>query len=151
MKFETIVAYPDAKLPERATKYAAGYDFYIAAETVCPPGEITLIPTGVKCELDKNCWLQLAVRSSTPKKKHLMLANGIGIIDADYYNNPDNEGHIMFQVYNFGKEPVTLEKNDRIGQGVICRYEVTDDDMAKGLREGGFGSTDAASILSKLF
>jgi len=81
------------------------------------------------------------LRSSTPKKKGLMLANGIGIIDADYYNNPDNEGHIMFQVYNFTDSTVEIEEGERIGQGVILTYFTTDDDNASGTRSGGFGST----------
>jgi len=69
-----------------------------------------------------------------------MLANGIGVIDSDYYNNPDNEGHIMFAIWPFEGD-VTFKKGDRIGQGVINRYFVTDDDKAEGSRTGGFGST----------
>jgi dUTP pyrophosphatase len=80
----------------------------------------------------------------------LILANGIGIIDSDYYNNPDNEGHIMFQVYNI-KRPlpentVVLHKGDRIGQGVFVRYGLTDDDMVERVRTGGFGSTTPIDI-----
>lgn len=82
----------------------------------------------------------LAIRSSTPKKKSLMLANGVGIIDSDYYNNPDNEGHIMFQVYNFSDEPVVIYKDDKIGQGIFMPY-LTTGDVVKTQREGGFGST----------
>ena len=70
-----------------------------------------------------------------------MLANGIGIIDADYYNNPQNEGHIMFQVYNFTDKPVTIKQGERIGQGVFIQYGIIDDDTATGQRMGGFGST----------
>ena len=141
MKFERVTKYPDAILPQRATIGSAGYDF-CAAETIrIYPHTIELIPTGIKCKLCSNSWLMLALRSSTPRKKNLMLANGIGIIDSDYYNNPDNEGHIMFQVYNFSDTLVVVEKGERIGQGVILPYETVYDDVAVGERTGGFGST----------
>ena len=141
MKFERISAYPNAKLPFRATEHSAGYDF-CASDWVCVrPHSISLIPTGIKCQLEPEYYLQLALRSSTPKKKGLMLANGIGIIDADYYNNQDNEGHIMFQVYNFTDSIVEVEEGERIGQGTILKYFITDDDNASGTRSGGFGST----------
>ena len=92
--------------------------------------------------------MQLAVRSSTPKKKGLILANGVGIVDADYYNNPDNDGHIMFQVYNITNQVVTINKGERIGQGVFLRYFKTDNDAAEAIREGGFGSTDLKTYLN---
>ena len=151
MKFERVAAYPNAQLPKRATTGAAGYDFFIAQTITCPPHAITLIPTGVKAQIDNGYYLQLALRSSTPNKKGLMLANGIGIIDADYYNNEGNEGHIMFQVYNFRDQPVTLEEGDRIGQGVFLRYEITNNDFTEGLRTGGFGSTDLYEQFSNIF
>ena len=141
VKFERINGYNDVNLPYRATKGAAGYDFECAADTICPPHSITLIPTGIKAQIDAGYYLQLAVRSSTPKKKGLMLANSVGIVDADYYNNPDNEGHIMFQVYNYKDINVKVPKGERIGQGVFLKYAVTDDDNAEGDRLGGFGST----------
>ena len=81
-------------------------------------------------------------RLAEPKKKGLILANSIGIIDEDYYNNPDNEGHIMFQVYNYTDTDVTIMRDERIGQGVFLKYAVTDDDIAEGDRLGGFGSTN---------
>jgi len=150
MRFERISKYPDAQLPQRATKGSAGYDFFVAEDTVVPPGENVLVPTGVKAQIDDGYWLQLAVRSSTPRKLGLILANGIGIVDSDYYNNPDNEGHIMFQVYNIKPEGrnniVVLHKGDRIGQGVFVRYGLTDDDMVERVRTGGFGSTTPIDI-----
>jgi len=79
-----------------------------------------------------------------------MLANGIGVIDSDYYNNPDNEGHIMFAIWPFGGD-VTFKKGDRIGQGVIERYYLTDDDAAEGVRNGGFGSTSLNNTVSAIF
>lgn len=142
MNFEPVKRCPDAQLPQRATAASAGYDFFCYEDTIIPPYEIVLIPTGVKCKLDSGYWLMLAVRSSTPRKKHLILANGIGIIDSDYYGNPDNDGEIMFQVYNFSNSPVEVKKGERIGQGVCLPYSLTNDDTAEGLRQGGFGSTD---------
>ena len=101
----------------------------------------TLVSTGVKCYLEEGYYLELSVRSSTPLKYWLILANSVGIIDADYADNPDNEGEIFFQVINFSPFPIHLKKGDIIGQGIIKRYEVTDDDKAEGERTGGFGST----------
>ncbi len=146
MRFERVSKYPNAQLPERATKGSAGYDFFIAEDIEVPPHTNVLIPTGIKAQIDEGYWLQLAVRSSTPRKLNLILANGIGIIDSDYYHNPDNEGHIMFQVYNLSPvNTVTLHKGDRIGQGVFVRYGLTDDDSVERLRTGGFGSTSFSS------
>ena len=102
----------------------------------------TLIPTGVKCQMDANMFLQLSVRSSCPLKNWIVLANGVGIIDADYYNNPDNEGEIFFQVINLSPFDIQIKKGDVIGQGVILPYCTTEDDAASGQRVGGFGSTD---------
>lgn len=103
----------------------------------------TLVPTGIKCELPEGFYLELAVRSSCPLKSWLILANGVGIIDADYYNNPDNEGEIFFQIINLSPFDIILRKGDTIGQGIIKKYFITDDDMAQGERTGGFGSTNS--------
>ena len=104
----------------------------------------TLVSTGVKCYLEEGYYLELSVRSSTPLKYWIILANSVGIIDADYADNPDNEGEIFFQVINLSPYPIQLRKGDIIGQGIIKRYEVTDDDKAIGERVGGFGSTSQA-------
>lgn len=101
----------------------------------------TLVSTGVKCHLEEGYYLELSIRSSTPLKYWIILANSVGIIDADYCDNPDNEGEIFFQVINLSPFPIQLRKGDIIGQGIIKRYEVTDDDKAVGERQGGFGST----------
>ena len=100
-----------------------------------------LVSTGVKCHLEEGYYLELSVRSSTPLKYWIILANSVGIIDADYCDNPDNEGEIFFQVINMSPFPIQLKRGDIIGQGIIKRYEVTDDDKAIGERQGGFGST----------
>lgn len=101
----------------------------------------TLVPTGIKCKLDKGTYLELAIRSSSPLKYWLILANSIGIIDSDYYNNPNNEGEIFFQVINLSPYDIILQKGDTIGQGIIHQYLLTEDDNANGERLGGFGST----------
>lgn len=101
----------------------------------------TLVSTGMKCKLDPSTWLQLSVRSSSPLKYWLMMGNSIGVIDADYYNNPDNEGEIFFQIYNLSPFNIQIKKGEAIGQGIILPYAVTEDDVASGARMGGFGST----------
>lgn len=102
----------------------------------------TLVPTGVKCELDLGTYLELSVRSSCPLKYGLFLANGVGIIDSDYYNNPSNEGEIFFQMINLTPFPIRLQKGDIIGQGIIKAYFQTFDEVGPStLRMGGFGST----------
>ena len=101
----------------------------------------TLVSTGMKCQLDPGTYLELSVRSSCPLKYWLIMANSVGIIDADYYNNPDNEGEIFFQMINLSPYDIQLKKGDIIGQGIIKPYLTTEDDNASGERTGGFGST----------
>lgn len=102
----------------------------------------TLVSTGMKCKLDPDTYLQLSVRSSSPLKYWIMMANSVGVIDADYYNNPDNEGEIFFQLYNLSPFNIQIKKGEAIGQGIILHYMLTEDDAALGERLGGFGSTD---------
>lgn len=99
-----------------------------------------LVPTGVKSYMQQNEFLQLANRSSNPKNG-LVLANGIGIIDSDYYNNENNEGHIMFQFVNLTEDDVIIEVGQKIGQGIFLPFLLTDDDFVDNIRSGGFGST----------
>ena len=174
-RFELVTGYTDNfLLPTRATKDSAGYDFYVAEDTLVKSytnlfnslaftdnaaadipmslkevasttsayeARPTLVPTGVKAFMPENFYLQLSVRSSCPLKHWLILANGVGIIDKDYYNNPDNEGEIFFQIINLSPLPIYLKKGDRIGQGIIMNYNITSDDKATGERTGGMGST----------
>lgn len=158
-------------LPARATAHAAGYDFEAAEDIVIPSyftlcsimnnyGSLasqelnemaeltkklntkpTLIPTGIKCQLADDEYLELVARSSMPLKHWLVLANGEGIVDSDYYNNPDNEGHIMFQYINFSPIDIIIKKGERIGQGIIKKYYITENDVTGGERIGGFGSS----------
>lgn len=102
----------------------------------------TLVPTGIKCQIDPGFYLELSVRSSCPLKYWLILANGVGIIDGDYYNNDSNEGELFFQMINLSPNPILVKKGDVIGQGILKPYIITQDDNAAGRRTGGFGSTD---------
>lgn len=110
----------------------------------------TLVPTGVKAYIPKNQYLQLSVRSSCPLKNWLILANGVGIIDSDYYNNPSNEGHIYFQIINLFPQDIILRKGDKIGQGVFLDYGTVEEDATfewtNTKRLGGFGSTTSSDF-----
>lgn len=159
-------------LPERQTKNAAGYDFEAAEDFILPSiwklnfikilwnlwhqkenETVTienaqkelkplLIPTGVKAFMGENEYLLLANRSSNPLKRRMILPNGVGIIDADYYNNPSNEGAIFFQMLNFGITDIHISKGERIGQGIFMPFLTVDNEKdIKKTRDGGFGST----------
>ena len=117
-----------------------------AALTKYTGAKPTLVPTGIKCELETDHYLELSVRSSCPLKYWLILSNGVCIIDADYYNNPSNEGEIFFQLINLAPFDIILKKGDIIGQGIIKRYEKVEDDNATGERQGGFGSTTTQQL-----
>lgn len=133
-------------LPERKTKYSAGYDIEAAEDTVIPSFKKgmnpTLVKTGLKAYMRDNEYLMLANRSSNPKKKGLILANSVGIVDKDYYGNPDNDGHIMFAFYNIKDEDTEIQKGDCIGQAIFMPFLIADGDNAEGERTGGFGSTN---------
>ncbi|KRM93405.1 dUTP diphosphatase [Lentilactobacillus senioris DSM 24302 = JCM 17472] len=160
-------------LPKRATKQAAGYDFESSVDMVLPSiwrfpflkalstikstkelsaQEINdanatlkpyLIPTGIKAFMQPNEVLIIANRSSNPLKRGLVVPNGIGVIDADYYNNDANEGEIFIQMVNLGITDMKIKKGDRIGQGIFMPYLTTDNDNddLKQTRSGGFGSS----------
>lgn len=160
-------------LPKRATNSSAGYDFDCAKDMVLPSiwkkdflsglwllkhqnnlsdEELEkaqkiikpyLIPTGIKAYMQDDEFLMIANRSSGPLKRNLILPNGIGVIDADYYNNDKNEGEIYIQLMNFGLIDRKLKKGDKIGQGIFMPYLKTDNDdkTDKMKRTGGFGSS----------
>ena len=136
----------DIHIPVRKTAHSAGYDVEAAEDTLIPvfkPGcKPTLVHTGLKAYCASDEWYMLANRSSGPGKKKLVLANGIGIVDSDYYGNPDNDGEFMYACYNIGEEDLLVKKGDTIGQLVFQKFLVCDDDNASGERTGGFGSTD---------
>lgn len=102
---------------------------------------VTLVSTGMKCHLDPGQYLELSARSSLPLKHWLIVANGVGIVDADYWNCEDNEGEIFFQLINLSPFAIELKRGDKIGQGIIKTYGLTENDSAEGERTGGFGST----------
>ena len=105
------------------------------------PLKPTLIKTGIKAYMQEDEVLYIYNRSSNPMKKGLVMANSVGVIDSDYFENPDNDGHIMFAFYNFYPFDVTIKKGDKIGQGIFEKFLITDDDCTEGERTGGFGST----------
>lgn len=166
-KFEIVQGYENKNinLPKRQTKYAAGYDFEAAEDIVIPSmwkiclknfvsiltkkdEEIsafnikpTLVPTGIKALFNEDEVLYLFNRSSGPKNGRI-LANSVGVIDADYYYSKKTGGHIMFAFYNNFFTDIKISKGERIGQGVFQKFLITDDDDADGERIGGFGDTD---------
>ncbi|AUT04941.1 deoxyuridine 5'-triphosphate nucleotidohydrolase [Streptococcus parauberis] len=140
--FELVSAYTDENLlPKRETTHAAGYDLKVAEPVTIKPGEIKLVPTGVKAYMQAGEVLFLFDRSSNPRKKGLVLINSVGVIDGDYYGNPDNEGHIFAQMKNISDQSVVLEPLERIVQAVFVPFLLVDGDQADGVRTGGFGST----------
>jgi dUTP pyrophosphatase len=138
---EVMEKFRNMKLPSRSTASSAGYDFYIPFGISIRPGETFIIPTGVKVKLDPDKVLMIAPRSSIGIKKHLRLANTQAYIDADYYNNPDNEGHMWLSLQNHGDRDFVCKKGCAFGQGVFTKFLVTDDDDASGSRVSGIGST----------
>ena len=146
--FEIVKGYEDKDIhmPVRKTKYSAGYDIEAAEDVVVPVFRNgmapTMVSTGIKAYYPKDEVLYLFNRSSNPKKRGLILANGVGVIDSDYYCNSNNDGHLIFTFYNFGDVDVLIKKGESIGQAIFQKYLITDDDDAIGERIGGFGSTD---------
>lgn len=132
-------------MPVRKTKFSAGYDIEAAEDCVIPAFKLgqkpTLVKTGLKAYMQEDEYLMLCNRSSNPFKKGLVLANSIGIIDADYYGNSDNDGAFMYAFYNMFDKDVEIKKGDVIGQAIFKKYEIIDGDIAEGERVGGFGST----------
>lgn len=133
-------------LPVRKTKYSAGYDVEAAEDIIIPSfkngQKPTLVKTGLKVYMQDDEVVILANRSSNPGKKGLVLANSIGVIDKDYYENLDNDGHFMFAFWNFKNEDIEIKKGECIGQAIFQKYYVADNDSSTQERLGGFGSTN---------
>ena len=130
------------QLPKRATAYSAGYDFFVSETREIPARGTALLPTGVKAKMPQGEVLLLFIRSSLGIKRGLSLANGVGVIDADYVNNPDNDGNIAAKFRNFGTKDYLVKKGDRVCQGIFLKYYRThDDDGGESERGGGYGST----------
>jgi len=141
--FEIVSYYQEKNiiLPSRKTKFSAGYDIATAENIILLPQQVTLIPTGIKAYMQTDEYLGVHIRSSIAIKQKLTLINNVGVIDADYYNNVENEGHIMIPVYNYNQTSVSIEKDTRIAQGIFYRYLLASDDKAENIRIGGIGST----------
>ena len=141
--FEVVSAFEGQgiNLPKRKTSESAGYDIECAEAVVVGPKETVLIPTGLKAFMHYDEYLAIHVRSSMAIKRGLMLTNSTGIIDSDYYNNEDNEGHIMIPIRNLGDTPFEYNKNERLAQLIIMPYRITAKDRTTKKRTGGFGST----------
>lgn len=139
----------EINLPRRATAHSAGYDIEAARDTIVPrfqPGILpTMIPTGLKayCQPDE---FYSVINRSSGARKGIVLANGIGIIDADYYNNADNDGHFQILVFNVSDHDLKIKKGDRIAQVIFQKFLITDGDNASGIRQGGIGSTNSSLV-----
>lgn len=120
--------YRNYKLPSRNSNKAAGYDFYLIEDIEMKPGDIVKISTGIKAHFEEDEVLMIFVRSSTGFKYNIRLVNQVGIIDADYYNNRDNEGHIFIKLQNEGDKTVSFKKGDHLAQGIFLKYLLTDSD-----------------------
>lgn len=163
--FEICTNYIDKNinLPIRKTKNSVGYDIEAAEDTIVPSIwktifnnikmflsnqkiyediKPTLIPTGLKSYFCEDEVLILANKSSFPLKKGLIMSNSIGIIESDYYNNPSNEGHLMFMYYNIGFKDIIIKKGESAGQAYFQKFLIADNDIPGGKRIGGFGSTN---------
>lgn len=135
--------YNEVTLPHRATSNSAGYDFHILKDTILKPGEIKKVPTAIKVMMNKDEVLMIYIRSSLGFKYNLRLCNQTGIIDSDYYNNENNEGHIFIAIQNEGTKTLTLKVGDRFAQGIFMKYLTTDDEEDINTnRKGGIGSTN---------
>lgn len=134
--------YDRIKLPKRATRGSAGYDFFSPIDIVLSPGETIKIPTGIRVMMEPDWVLKLYPRSGLGFKYRLQLNNTVGIIDSDYFYS-DNEGHIFAKLTNDSNEGKTVCVNacDGFMQGIFVQYGITIDDDAEGIRNGGFGST----------
>lgn len=134
--------YQNLKLPTRATKGSAGYDFFLPFDIELKPNETIKIPTGIRVRIDENYVLKLYPRSGLGFKYRLQLNNTVGIIDSDYFYS-DNEGHIFAKITNDSNENLTLNLTSGTGfmQGIFIEYGITEDDDVTDIRNGGFGST----------
>ena len=137
--------YEQIRIPERSTMHSAGYDFFAPVRIYISGKCRCIVPSGIKCKFSdmeaQNWHLKLYIRSSVGIKKNVVLTNGTGVIDPDYYNNPDNEGDIFIALTNTSDIPAEFKAGDKIMQGILEVYGVTDDDLCSMVRAGGIGST----------
>ena len=143
-KFEVVSKYKDLniELPKRQTIGSAGYDLSCANDYSIESHQIVMISTGVKVSLNDGEVLLVFPRSSVPLKLGLILLNGVGVIDKDYYNNDVNEGEIFVPLFNMTDKTVKLNKGDRIAQGIFVNFlKAENETITTILRNGGFGSS----------
>jgi dUTP pyrophosphatase len=139
-------AYKMVSFPTRATKGSAAYDIATPYTITIPPQSMVMFPTGLKACVAHGQFLAIVPRSSTGIKCHCVLANTIGVIDSDYFDNPKNEGHIFVALYNMSNETVVFEEGKNVVQGLFLDYHKTDDDVVTTKRNGGIGSTDEKKV-----
>lgn len=142
-RFEVISLYngTDIEIPQRGTYFSAGYDLQSAETLVIGAGETVLVPTGLKAAFPGDEFMAIYPRSSIAGKYGITLANCVGIVDSDYYNNSDNEGHIQVLLKNTSDNDYVIKKGDRIAQAIFQKFFITEDDRPRSTRTGGFGST----------
>ena len=128
---DDIKLYKGYQLPKRKNKKTAGYDIYLLNDLEIEPKEIKKIPTGIKSYFEKDEVLFLIVRSSSGFKYNLRLCNQVGVIDSDYYNNSDNEGHIWIKLQNEGNKKIIIPKGKSVVQGIYLKYLVTNSDKSE--------------------
>ena len=132
----------EIQLPVRSTSKSAGYDFFSNEDVEIGPGDEHKFFTDIKAYMLDGEVLKIYVRSSIAIKKHLQLKNLVGIIDQDYFQNPDNDGNIIICLKNTSTIPVDIKKGERIAQGIFEKFLVADDDNTTTIRVGGVGSTN---------
>ena len=134
--------YDDVILPKRGTISSAGYDFYSVISVTLKPGERKVIPTGIRVIMNNNEFLGIFIRSSLGFKYNVRMCNQVGVIDSDYYNNIDNEGHIFIKLQNHGDNDYVVKTGDKICQGIFINYLVVDnEEKIDRKRLSGIGST----------
>lgn len=140
---DDIELYNSYNIPKRSTKNSAGYDFESLYDFTLKPNEIIKMPTGIKVAMNPDEVLFMIVRSSMGFKYNVRLVNQIGVIDSDYYNNLDNEGHMFIKLHNQGNLDYVVKKGDKICQGIFTKYlTVDDEEQIENERLSGFGSTN---------
>lgn len=135
--------YDSIQCPVRKTAGSAGYDFLAPHDIVIKPHETVKLATGIKCQIDEGFVLELYPRSSLGFKYRLTLDNTVGIIDADYYNNENNEGHIQCKMTNNSDKEIFIKAGEGYMQGLFKEFFITKDDHATAKRTGGIGSTNS--------
>ena len=135
--------YNEYKLIVRKTKGSAGYDFFSIEDFSIEPGEIKRIPTGIKSIFPNDEVLLLFVRGNVGYKWNVRMCNQVGLIDSDFYNNVDNEGHIWFALQNEGDNTFIVHRGESFGQGIFIKYfKIDNEEEINNIRKGGFGSTN---------